>query len=305
MKNIPGTREKVTTLKIPIISKLAYYSEIGSMFAAFLIAIWYVTWWQALIFAFTASRVFFFLVMLLFTAMRCGIAYLGNWVTMLQINALGKNRGGQFIVTTFVIIYVILFPLVKLFDFPLYFAVPIWLVVLGTLGMVLIPPAVLFLGASNIESYGFERKLKNAVFPLRVVSLLNPNSSKLVDPIHNVRLVDNQDWQSAVGKLSAFATVIVDIRNRSEFVDQEIQILLNGSSHRLIFLLVDEDFSSPILDENSKLRKTVNRLSWTILPSNLMIGAFRYFAHVIGMTHSAKIFCQELKRDLSQDKFNL
>jgi hypothetical protein len=118
-------------------------------------------------------------------------------------------------------------------------------------------------------------------------------------------LVDNQDWQSAVGKLSAFATVIVDIRDRSEFVDQEIQILLNGSSHRLIFLLVDEDFSSPILDENSKLRKTVNRLRWTILPSNLMIGAFRYFAHVIGMTHSAKIFCQELKRDLSQDKFNL
>jgi len=253
------------------------------MVGFFVLALWFVSWWRALIAAFVLTRIFILLVMLGYTARRCGLVHLGNWPTMLKVKLLGELRGGQAIVNVFILIYLILLPLVLLFDFPLDIAVALWLVAIASLGYVIVPPSVLFLAASQLDSHTFERELKGTVFPLRVVSLLAPGLSTLTDPIDNVRIQGEEDWEWVVEKLSEFAVVVIDGRTTSAGVEREVRLLLDGPQSRMTCVLLADDFSSPVLDAEKGLREAADQAGWATLPRETLLGAFWTLAHSPGV----------------------
>jgi hypothetical protein len=271
------------TRQTRILSKLARFSEIGTMVGFFFLALWFVSWWRALIAAFVLTRIFIMLVMLGYTARRCGLGHLGNWPTMLKINALGKLAGGQAAVSVFILIYVILLPLILLFDFPLDIAVALWLVALANLGCVVLPPSVLFLAASQPDSLRFERELRGTVFPLRAVSMLDPGLSPLTDPIENVRTQGQEDWEWVVEKLSEFAIVLIDGRTTSAAVEREVQLLLEGPRLRMTCVLVADDYRSPMFDAVTGSREAANQAGWVTLPREILLGAFLTLAHAPGI----------------------
>jgi hypothetical protein len=127
--------------------------------------------------------------------------------------------------------------------------------VISFIGYSCLPPAVLFLAASQPAQRYLAVELVRAFNPFRVVYLLSDDISVGIYDHedfsrNNLRTPDDVDWRSVVHPLMDMApTVVIDTRIPSPAVVEEIQRMVqNGSICKCIFVTKDSG-GSPALDQ--------------------------------------------------------
>lgn len=118
-----------------------------------------------------------------------------------------------------------------------------------------VPPAVLLLASSTNTNAQLVFDAGLAVFPLRVVHLIQPkpiDSDFISDEIFaldTLRTISDSAWQSVVHPLmDSVPIVVVDTRTTSPAIVVEIARMLNPARRRKAVFIVDHDGSRPAMD---------------------------------------------------------
>jgi hypothetical protein len=142
--------------------------------------------------------------------------------------------------------------------FILPFPFIIWLAAgLHALSRVCIPPAVLLLSSSWADTVKLITTVERAVFPLRVVHLLDTYLDQQVPDAYrhetlregSLRTYNPQNWQLIVDRLTeSVPIIVVDTRiDTPALIEEARKLLETNQAHKTIFI-INNDGSSPTLD---------------------------------------------------------
>ena len=112
-----------------------------------------------------------------------------------------------------------------------------------------LPAFVLYLGTSSKDSLHLMRKVKNEIYPHRIVSLLDietlrkskgfrfESTLQITDCVRVERTVD---WFEAVTRLAKVTPIIIlDVRSSSDAVSREIELLQEDTNALKTFIILD------------------------------------------------------------------
>lgn len=135
---------------------------------------------------------------------------------------------------------------------------------LQTAAKQMVPGCILVLGRSEDTTIGLQVAIGQQLEPFRAISLLNVESKTAANDhpakAHSFRLGPDDDWVSAVQSLSFFMPIIIlDIRDSSEYVEEEISIILKEAyAYKTIFITMNAA-TQKIVDRAGELNTEVDR----------------------------------------------
>ncbi|MFM7168391.1 MAG: hypothetical protein ACKO3T_24355 [Planctomycetaceae bacterium] len=133
---------------------------------------------------------------------------------------------------------------------------------LQTASRQMVPGCILVLGRSEDTTIALQVAINQQLESFRAISLLNVESNTTANDHpakpHSFRLGDDGDWVSAVRSLSYFMPIIVlDIRDSSEYVEEEIGIILREAyAYKTIFITLNAA-TQKIVDKAGQLNAEV------------------------------------------------
>jgi hypothetical protein len=118
------------------------------------------------------------------------------------------------------------------------------------------PPSILYLSVSSVQSLDLLALLDRQLFPLRTVYLLDaeqtgskqiPIKSRQRFELNNIRLYDGLDWHGRMREIAEFVPIIVmDARSFSPAIQREISHVLSSAALiRRTLIVVNADGSVP------------------------------------------------------------
>lgn len=124
----------------------------------------------------------------------------------------------------------------------------------------MIPGCILVLGRSERDTLLLQATINRTLAPFRAISLLQMSESddETVLRAHSFRLGPNSDWVGAVQTLATFLPLLIlDLRDSSDYVDEEVRIILQENYlYKTVFLTSNAD-STPLRSRAKALALTV------------------------------------------------
>jgi len=264
---------------------LARFAEIPLIVLAIMVALIWLNPLLGTIVGYVIGRTFYFPLKLGFTISIIGSGWNKAFAEMLRFDPVKVSYGGHSFAG--VLIY---FPLGILLQIigsftdidPLMWFGFILASLAGTnLLFATMPAAILFLGRSSRQSNTFLWELRKHIFPLRVTSLLNAQSSgdqfkgpilRRLNDYDNVRVGDADDWKKVVMRFARVTPILIlDAREDSEAVAAEIELLRQSTFYRKTLVIVSNNGRTAAIDGAIEIHKRAEYQTWRCCNSSNLL----------------------------------
>lgn len=153
-----------------------------------------------------------------------------------------------------ILIFFVVLPLLQI-GYPKIILLPIFILHLCTIALYGTPPSVLLLGSSRWETVRLFNLVERAIYPYRVVALLDESS---IEPsrhshshwfhfkVDNLRILGSHNWRDVVFRISTNVPLIVlDTRFPSPAVVEETHRMLENQNRNKTVFVLSDDGSAP------------------------------------------------------------